>query len=58
MGTDVMTERITEGSPRLKGRIIGVFSLLTILTGIFAQGFVSNKLVVGGEQARAAATGV
>ncbi len=55
MGTDVMTERIAEGSLRLQARIIGVFSLLTILTGIFAQGFVSNKLVVGGDAAATAA---
>lgn len=46
MSTDVMAKRITETSPRLKARMAGVFSLLTILTGIFAQGFVSERLVV------------
>jgi len=49
MSAPVMTERIREASPRLKARITGVFSLLTILTGIFAQGFVSDRLVVDGD---------
>lgn len=40
-----MTLRITEASPRTLARITGVFFLLTILTGIFAQGFVSEKLI-------------
>lgn len=50
-----MMERITETSPRLIARITGVFFLLTILTGIFAQGFVSEKLIVFGDAATTAA---
>jgi hypothetical protein len=38
-------------SPRSKARIAGVSYLLTILTGIFAQGFISVRLVIDGNAA-------
>jgi hypothetical protein len=41
-----MPALITKASPRFLARTTGLFFLLTILTGIFAQGFVSEKLVV------------
>jgi len=44
----------TTTKPRLISRIIGALFLLTILTGIFAQGFVSERLINFGDAATTA----
>jgi hypothetical protein len=46
MNTSIVLERIAESSPRLKARMAGVFYLLTILTRMFVEIFVRNRLVV------------
>ena len=39
----------TKASPRLKARVAGVFYLLTIVTGVFSEGFVRASLIVTGD---------
>jgi len=46
---NTITKAMSEMSPRTKARLAGAFYLVTILTGIFAQGFVSGRLVVSGD---------
>jgi hypothetical protein len=45
---------VSETSPRLLGRIIALLILLLILCGIFAQGFVANRLLISGDAAATA----
>ena len=49
-------ERIAAVSPRRLARITGVFSLLTLLTAIFSQVFVSGTLIVPDNAAATAAS--
>ncbi len=49
MNTALAADRVREASPRFMARMAGLFSLLTLLGGVFAQGFVSGKLVVFGD---------
>ncbi len=54
MNSAVVADRVAEASPRLMARMAGLFYLLTILAGVFAQGFVSDKLVVFGDSSTTA----
>jgi hypothetical protein len=56
--SEAVTAVRTRGvSPRFLARTIGVFYLLTILLGMFAQGYVSNRLIVW-DDAAATATNI
>ena len=54
MNAAVVGDRVVGASPRLMARMAGLFYLLTILAGVFAQGLVSDKLVVFGDAAATA----
>ncbi len=55
MSAPVAMKGIAELSPRTMARITGVFYLLTIVGGIVAQLFISERLVVAGDAAATAA---
>src|SRR5207248_2978236 len=54
MNTAVITDGIAEMSPRAKARLTGAFYLLTILAGLFAQAFISERFVASGDAAMTA----
>jgi Domain of unknown function (DUF4386) len=55
MSTAVMMQPTADASPRLKARIAGVFYLVTILTRMFVEIFVRNRLMVSDDAAATAA---
>jgi hypothetical protein len=51
MTTAAMTNGIAEMSPRTKARITGGLYLVTIVLGIYAQAFISDRLFIAGNAA-------
>ena len=49
-----MLKQSVKSSPRLTARLAGLLSLLTILAGMFAEMFVSDKLIVSADAAATA----
>src|SRR5262245_43486112 len=49
--TAVAADRLAESSPRTIARVTGLLFLITIVTGIVAQGFISGGLIVFGNPA-------
>jgi hypothetical protein len=47
-------ERYPATPPLLSARLAGIFYLLTILCGIFAEAFVRGQLIVSGDAAATA----
>ncbi len=54
MNTTVLGHRAPDASPRRMARMAGLSYLLTILAGVFAQSFVSDRLVDFGDAAATA----
>src|ERR1700704_5160606 len=47
-------DRTAEMSPRTKGRFAGALYLLYVIAGVYAQAFISDRLVVFSDAARTA----
>src|SRR6266550_3994281 len=47
-------DRTADMSPRTKGRLAGAVYLLYVIAGVYAQAFISDRLVVFGDAARTA----
>jgi len=54
MSTVTSVDQTAEMSPRTKGRFAGALYLLYVIAGVFAQAFVSDRLVVFSDAARTA----
>ena len=52
MSDATAVDRTTDMSPRTKGKFAGAIYLLYVIAGVFAQGFVSDRLVVFRDAAR------
>jgi hypothetical protein len=55
MSAVASVDRTAEMSPRTKGRFAGALYLLTIIAGVYAQAFISDRLVVSRDAATTAA---
>jgi hypothetical protein len=44
-----MTERIARSSPQFEARLAGGLFLVTLVLGVFAQGFIAERLTVSGD---------
>src|SRR5712675_672971 len=55
MSAVASVDRTAEMSPRTKGRFAGALYLLTIIAGVYAQAFISDRLVVAGDATTTAA---
>jgi hypothetical protein len=55
MSAVLTVDRSTEMSPRTKARFTGALYLLYVIAGVYAQAFVSDRLVISGDAATTAA---
>jgi hypothetical protein len=54
MSAVASVERTAEMSPRTKGRFVGAIYLIYVIAGVYAQTFISDRLIVFGDAARTA----